>query len=123
MKKTPSIKNDIEKRKEIAQRLEVIRNNMRITKIEFANILGISDGYYGTISKGENFLAADKLINLAISSGVSIDYLLLGKQSNNDEINLILEKLSPTETVELITIIKSICSFIKKDETLKDTSA
>jgi len=108
--------NNLQKRKEIAQRLELIRNNMKMTKIEFAHLIGISDQYYGTVAKGKNCLAPDKLINFAVNSGVSIDYLLLGKQSDNDEINSILERLSPSEIKEMIAIMKSILSFSKKHE-------
>ena len=111
MTKDLCVEDNLQTRKEIAQRLELTRNNMHMTKIEFAHLIGISDQYYGTVAKGKNCLATDKLINFATNSGVSIDYLLLGKQSKNDEINSILESLSPSESQEMVTIMKSIFSF------------
>ena len=108
MGKRPLAKDMIPKRKEVAKRLEEMRANMNMTKIEFADLIGISDQYYGTLAKGDNFLATDKLIRLAAKSNVSLDYLLLGKQSNNDEINCIFERLSPDEVREMIDVMKSI---------------
>jgi len=116
-----SLDEDMVQRKlEISERLELIRKKMNMNKTSFCEFLGISTQYYSTLCKGENFLGLDKLINFAIKTDTSLDYLILGKTSSNDEINYILNNLSSNESAEMVRIMKAMYILLNKDQNINN---
>ena len=46
------------------------------------DIFGVSNQYFGTLEKGQNCLSIEKTIDLCNKTGLSADYILLGRTSN-----------------------------------------
>lgn len=69
-------------REDIGKRIEIIRENMNMTKEEFAKKIGISGQYLGLIEHGKNYLSIEKLKLLCDFTHLSADYILFGKNPN-----------------------------------------
>ncbi len=72
-------------REDICKRIKTIRNNLGMNKNEFANFLGITPQYLGSIENGDNCLSVEKIILLSQKTSISTDYILLGKENIVDE--------------------------------------
>lgn len=69
-------------KEEIGKRIKNIRENMNMTKEEFARCLGISGQYLGIIERGGSCLSIEKLKTLCDLTNLSADYILFGKDKN-----------------------------------------
>ena len=72
-------------KKEICKRITVIRNGLGMNKQQFAEYLGITPQYLGSVESGENCLSIEKIVLLAKKTNLSTDYILLGKKNVVDE--------------------------------------
>lgn len=79
---------------DIGERLRGIRENMKMTREEFSEKIDITDSFLGQIERGERALSVRTLKKVVKYSGVSADYLLFGKNSNNETIQKINNILS-----------------------------
>ena len=68
---------------DIGERLRSIRESMRMTREEFSEKIDITDSFLGQIERGERALSVKTLKKVVKYTGVSADYLLFGKNSNN----------------------------------------
>lgn len=64
---------------EIGLRVKEIRENkMHMSKVQFANLIGMKNQYLGTVERGQRGLTVEKAIEICEKTGVSCDYLLRG---------------------------------------------
>ena len=106
-------KDDIE----IGERLRGIRESMKMTREEFSEKIDITDSFLGQIERGERALSVRTLRKVVRYTGVSDDYLLFGKETNNgtiQKINNILALNSETTSDFIYHIVLCSSDFCKK---------
>ena len=69
-------------KEEIGKRIKNTRENMKMTKEDFAKAIGISGQYLGIVERGGSCLSVEKLKLLCDLTNLSADYILFGKDSN-----------------------------------------
>ena len=82
---------------ETGKRIHALRQERGLTQEELANTLGITDRHIRGIESGKRNASIDLLVALANLFSVSLDYLILGKQTwkqMKEEIHAMLENLS-----------------------------
>ncbi|WP_297294805.1 helix-turn-helix domain-containing protein [uncultured Oscillibacter sp.] len=72
---------DIEK---IGNRIRQLRKGQGMTQAQLAAKLNIGDRHLRKIETGEKGPSIDILIEIAALLGVSLDYIIMGKQSQSD---------------------------------------
>ena len=119
--------------KTIGKRIREERENLELSREEFAEIIGLSDYYVGQLERGERQMSLPASVKIATCLHVSLDYLILGKFDYNaeyihdpdniyeacneklHEINRLLQKCSPKETELFRKIIKTIIPYMDKN--------
>lgn len=101
-------------KEEIGKRIKEIREEMHMTKEQFAKKLGLSGQHLGLIERGKNHISIEKLKILCDLSGLSADYILFGKDKNilNDTKN-ILSEFTYSQIVNGCDTLKKLALFIK----------
>ena len=102
---------------DIGERLRGIREGMHMTREEFSERIDITDSFLGQIERGERSLSVKTLRKVVKYTGVSADYLLFGKNSNNEtiqKINNILALNSETTSDFIYHIVLCSSDFCKK---------
>ena len=102
---------------DIGERLRGIRENLKMTREQFSEKIDITDSFLGQIERGERCLSAKTLKKVVKYTGVSADYLLFGKDSNNEiiqKINTILTANSETTSDFIYHIVMRSNDFCKK---------
>lgn len=95
-------------KEEFGLRIKNIRENMKMTKEEFAKLIGISGQYLGLVEHGKNYLSIEKLKVLCDLTNLSADYILFGKDTHLvDNTSILLSEFSQEE-------IKNGCETLKK---------
>lgn len=95
-------------KEEFGLRIKNIRENMKMTKEEFAKLIGISGQYLGLVEHGKNYLSIEKLKVLCDLTNLSADYILFGKDTNLiDNTSILLSEFSQEE-------IKNGCETLKR---------
>lgn len=101
---------------EIGERIRKIREDLKMTREQFSEMIDISDVFLGQIERGERSLSIKTLSKIVYYSGSSTDYILFGEKNNDgtiSKINRILSKCSD-ETLEYIyNLIHSSYTFLK----------
>lgn len=101
----------------IGERLRGIRENMKMTREEFSEKIDITDSFLGQIERGERALSVKTLRKVVRYTGVSADYLLFGKDTNNntiEKINNILALNSEMTSDFIYHIVLCSNDFCKK---------
>ena len=103
----------------IGERLRGLREDLKMTREEFSEKVDITDSFLGQIERGERSLSVKTLKKIVKYTGISADYLLFGKNTNNDNIKKInnILTLNTKQTSDFIYHIV-LCSndFCKKFE-------
>jgi len=89
-----------EERIAVGQRLRQQRNRLNLTREQFADLAGIGAGYYGQIEVGTSQMSLDTLIKVSKTSRLSMEYILLGEESEAQDlssINTLLARCTPRE--------------------------
>ena len=101
---------------EMGERIRKIREDLKMTREQFSEMIDISDVFLGQIERGERSLSIKTLSKIVHYSGTSTDYILFGENKNNgtiSKINRIISKCSD-ETLEYIyNLIHSSYTFLK----------
>lgn len=104
------------------ERLRGIREDMKMNREDFSEKIDITDSFLGQIERGERSLSAKTLRKIVRYTGVSANYLLFGKNTNNQTIQKInnILNVNSEETSDFIYHI-AMCSsdFCKKLNTNK----
>ena len=106
------------------ERLRGIRESMKMNREEFSEKIDITDSFLGQIERGERALSVKTLRKVVKYTGVSADYLLFGKDTNNETIQKInnILTVNSAETSDFIYhIVMYSNDFCKKlNKELKD---
>lgn len=94
-------------KQEIGLRVKEIREKkMHMSKVQFANLIGMKNQYLGTVENGQRGLTVEKVIEISEKAGVSCDYLLRGiDNSLESNIGGLLTKYSKKEICKAIEIL------------------
>ena len=71
------------------ERLRGVRESMKMNREEFSEKIDITDSFLGQIERGERALSVKTLRKVVRYTGISADYLLFGKETNNQTIQKI----------------------------------
>ena len=71
------------------ERLRGIRESMKMNREENSEKIDITDSFLGQIERGERALSVKTLRKVVRYTGISADYLLFGKETNNQTIQKI----------------------------------
>lgn len=69
-----------EKRREIGERLRLMREELNLTQDQMAELLEVSKAHYGLAERGSNCLSLNKYLILHEKFGVDLTYLLTGQE-------------------------------------------
>ena len=97
-------------KQEIGARVKEIRENkMHMTKVQFANLIGMKNQYLGTVETGQRGLTVEKVIEICKKTNTSCDFLLRGV-NNSFEINTqkTLNKYGKDEICKAFEILKDL---------------
>lgn len=106
-------KNDL--KLEIGKRITSIRKEkMHMSKVQFANLIGMKNQYLGNVEKGIKGITLEKAIQICNQCDVSADYLLLGI-TNTIQIRVenLLENYSNDEILKAFEILKNLINLSK----------
>ena len=101
----------------IGERLRGVRESMHMNREQFSEKIDITDSFLGQIERGERSLSVKTLKKVVKYTGVSADYLLFGKDTNNEtiqKINNILTVNSETTSDFIYHIVMCSNDFCKK---------
>lgn len=79
-------KNQATQKQEIAARVREVRQKVGMTQEQFSEKLELSLSAYKKIESAENQISLDSLRKLEENFNVSLDYILVGKKSDADEV-------------------------------------
>ncbi len=96
--------------KESGKRIRHLRTQKGYTQEYVAQALHIDRSFYGRIESGKKGCSVDFLIRLSSFFGVSLDYLILGKESSA----FLCLKDSETLKADAIKLIDNLESFLSK---------
>jgi len=100
---------------EIGKRIAKIREDMGMTKEEFAKHLGITGQYLGAVERGKSVLSVEKLKKLCDFTNLSADYILFGKDiSKQNKVQKILCEFSDEQISSGCEVLEKLALFIKK---------
>ena len=74
---------------EVGERIRRIRENLKMNRETFSEMIDISDVFLGQIERGERSLSLKTLCRIVTFTGVSTDYILFGDDTKNSTINKI----------------------------------
>ncbi|MEI3395875.1 MAG: helix-turn-helix transcriptional regulator [Clostridia bacterium] len=95
-------------------RIKNIRENMKMTKEEFAKLIGISGQYLGLVEHGKNYLSIEKLKVLCDLTNLSADYILFGKDTTViDNTKNLLAEFSQEEIENGCETLKKLALMLK----------
>ena len=101
----------------IGERVRKIREDLKMNRERFSEMIDISDVFLGQIERGERSLSVKTLKKVVKYAGVSADYLLFGNQNNNEviqKINNILTVNSDITSDFIYHIVMCSNDFCKK---------
>ena len=85
---------------DIGQRLRKKRNDLKLTREEFAELADLSVGFYGQLEVGTSQMSIDTLIKISRSMHLPMEYILFGTeypQANADAVIDLLHHCTPSE--------------------------
>lgn len=109
------IKDVILDNEAIGNRIRQEREALELTRDQLAELLGISSYYLGQLERGERQMSLPVLVKISEKLHVSLDYLVLGKDSyehqNTTEIDALLKKCSKKELELVKKLIKTVLPY------------
>lgn len=101
---------------EVGERIRKIREELKMNRERFSEMIDISDVFLGQIERGERSLSIKTLCRISSFTGVSTDFILLGNANNNStihKIDRILAKSSDANIKYFYDIINCSHVFFK----------
>lgn len=102
---------------EVGERIRKIREDLKMSREKFSEMIDISDVFLGQLERGERSLSTKTLIKIVSFTGFSSDFILFGLETPDNKIskiNRILNKCSDDVLDYIYNLIRSTLSFIKK---------
>lgn len=100
----------------IGERIRKIREDLKMNRERFSEMIDISDVFLGQIERGERSLSTKTLVKIVKFTGLSADFILFGNESSNTtiaKINRILNKCSDSVLEYIYNLIHSTFYFFK----------
>lgn len=100
----------------IGERIRKIREDLKMSREKFSEMIDISDVFLGQIERGERSLSTKTLTKIVYFTGFSADFILFGNDSSNNtisKINRILNKCSDDVVEYIYNLIHGTFYFIK----------
>ena len=100
----------------IGERVRKIREDLKMSREKFSEMIDISDFFLGQIERGERSLSTKTLTKIVNFTGFSADFILFGDVSSNNtisKINRILNKCSDDVVDYIYKLIHDTFYFIK----------
>lgn len=100
----------------IGERIRKIREDLKMSREKFSEMIDISDVFLGQIERGERSLSTKTLTKIVNFTGFSADFILFGNISSNNtisKINRILNKCSDDVVDYIYNLIHETFYFIK----------
>lgn len=98
----------------IGERIRDVREKLRLTRENLAEMLGLSPLYIGQLERGERQMSLDTLVKVSDYLHIPTDYLIYGSTPENEReknrIITLLNKCSKKELSLIENIIKLILS-------------
>ncbi|MHB1406148.1 MAG: helix-turn-helix domain-containing protein [Desulfitobacteriaceae bacterium] len=79
--------------KTVGQRIRQERDKLKLSREEFAEMIGLSDYYVGQLERGERQMSLPVLVKVTHCLHLSLDYLVFGK--NHDSPYYLNDTLNP----------------------------
>lgn len=109
------VKDTVLDNESIGNRIRQGREALELTRDQLAELLGISSYYLGQLERGERQMSLPVLVKISERLHVSLDYLVLGRDSykshNTTEIESLLKKCSKKELELVIKLIKTVLPY------------
>jgi len=102
---------------EIGNRIRNIREGLCMSRNVFSEKVDISESYLAQLEIGKKSLGTTALMSISEYTGYSTDYILFGKDSDNDYAKKIIRIVNvlPEDHLRLVyEMVRSIKSFTKK---------
>lgn len=77
-------------------RIRELRNRKKLTQMQLSEELNITFRYLSRLENGISVASVDLLVDIANYFGVTLDYLLMGKENKNSELKHQIEKVIDT---------------------------
>lgn len=101
----------------IGERIRKIREDLKMNRERFSEMIDISDVFLGQIERGERSLSTKTLVKIVKFTGVSADFILFGNEESNTtlaKINRILNKCSNDFLNYIYDLIHTTFNYVKK---------
>lgn len=101
----------------IGERVRKIREELKMNRERFSEMIDISDVFLGQIERGERSLSTKTLVKIVKFTGVSADFILFGNEESNNtlaKINRILNKCSNDFLNYIYDLIHTTFNYVKK---------
>lgn len=101
----------------IGERVRKIREDLKMNRERFSEMIDISDVFLGQIERGERSLSTKTLVKIVKFTGVSADFILFGNEESNNtlaKINRILNKCSNDFLNYIYDLIHTTFNYVKK---------
>ena len=103
----------------IGERIRKIREDLKMNREKFSEMIDISDVFLGQIERGERSLSTKTLVKIVSFTGVSADFILFGNEESNTtlyKINRILNKCSEDLLNYIYDLIHTTFNYVKKSK-------
>ena len=77
-------------------RIRELRNRKKLTQMQLSEELKITFRYLSRMENGISVASVDLLVDIANYFGVTLDYLLMGKENKNSELKHQIQKVIDT---------------------------
>lgn len=101
----------------VGERIRKIREDLKMNRERFSEMIDISDVFLGQIERGERSLSTKTLVKIVKFTGVSADFILFGNEESNNtlaKINRILNKCSNDFLNYIYDLIHTTFNYVKK---------
>lgn len=108
----------------LGNRIRSERKKLNLTQEQLAELINVSTTYVGLVERGERSITLSKLIQVANSLGVSVDYLLTDSVSANasSQEKLLLQLFASANDEEKNMILEMAKLIIKNKKELEKDS-
>ncbi|MCI8444543.1 MAG: helix-turn-helix transcriptional regulator [Clostridia bacterium] len=110
------MKENVPNNVEVGERIRKIREELKMNRETFSEMIDISDVFLGQIERGERSLSLKTLCRIVSFTGSSTDFILFGTMEENatiNKINRILNRSSDTMILYIYELITASFSFFK----------
>ena len=105
----------------IGERIRKIRENLKMNRENFSEMIDISDVFLGQLERGERSLSTKTLKKIVKFTGVSADFILFGNEESNStlaKIDRILGKCSDDLLDYIYDLLHTTFQFSKAQNNL-----